>query len=89
MALDLTSLDDCFQVRTKTDLAVYPKTNIIRYLMLLCSIFYITKVHAINTEKEMTIQERYCFLLSTANAGPNLLVCSMLPRLFRRCSKLS
>ena len=64
MALDLTLLVH-FQLKTNNYFTLYPKTNNIRYPVLLCSIFYIakllggeqaliTKLHVINTEKEMT-----------------------------------
>ena len=64
MALDLTTFAR-FQFRTNNYFTLYPKTNNIRYPVLLCSIFYITKLlggeqalitklHVINTEKEMT-----------------------------------
>ena len=64
MALDLTTFAR-FQFRTNNYFTLYPKTNNIRYPVLLCSIFYITKLlggeqahitklHVINTEKKTT-----------------------------------
>ena len=80
MALDLT-LFVRFQLKTNNYFTLYPKTNNIRYPVLLCSIFYITKVHAINTEKEMTIQELYC-LYCPQQVLYQIYFCNVLPRLF-------
>ena len=83
MALDLT-LFARFQFRSNNYFTLYPKTNNIRQPVLLCSIFYITKVHAINTEKEMTIQELYC-LYCPQQVLDQIYLCNLLPRLFSLC----
>ena len=92
MALDLTSFTR-FHLRTKNNLTLYPRPTILDTLRsCICSIFYITlnfwivsspilQLHAINTEKEMTIQELYC-LYCPQQVLYQIYFCNVLPRLF-------